>query len=81
MSTVDLVQLAALPEVVEQLQTRISELEERLTLAERRPYSVAQAAKALGVCEKTVRRRIDAGELQHQRTGARVVVYLRFVRP
>lgn len=81
MSTVDLAQLAALPEVVEQLQTRISELEERLTLAERRPYSVAEAAKALGVCEKTVRRRIDAGELQHQRTGSRVVVYLRFVRP
>ena len=81
MSTVDLAQLAALPEVVEELQTRISELEERLTLAERRPYSVAQAAKALGVCEKTVRRRIDAGELQHQRTGARVVVYLRAVRP
>jgi excisionase family DNA binding protein len=79
MSTVDLAQLAALPDVVEQLQNRISELEERLTLAERRPYSVAEAAKALGVCEKTVRRRIDAGELQHQRTGARVVVYLRFV--
>jgi excisionase family DNA binding protein len=81
MSAVDLAELAALPVVVEQLQTRVRELEQRLTIAERRPFSVAEAAKALGVCQKTVRRRIDAGELQHQRTGTRVVVYLRLVRP
>jgi excisionase family DNA binding protein len=76
MSTVDLVQLAALPDIVQQLQARVEGLEQRLTVAERRPYSVADAARALGVSEKTIRRRIAMGKIQHQRTGARVVVYL-----
>jgi excisionase family DNA binding protein len=76
MSTIDLAQLAALPDVVDQLQERIEELEQRLTVAERRPFAVAEAAKALGVSEKTIRRRIERGEIQHQRTGSRIVVYL-----
>lgn len=76
MSTIDLAQLATLPSVVDELQARIQELEVRITVAERRPHSVADAAKALGVSQKTIRRRIERGEIQHQRTGSRVVVYL-----
>lgn len=76
MSTIDLAQLATLPSVVDELQARIEQLEVRIAVAERRPYSVADAAKALGVSEKTIRRRIERGEIQHQRTGSRVVVYL-----
>lgn len=76
MSTIDLAQLATLPSVVDELQTRIEQLELRITVAERRPYAVAEAAKALGVSQKTIRRRIERGEIQHQRTGSRIVVYL-----
>ena len=68
--------LGALPDIVEDLQRRVTELEGRLTVAERKPLSVADAAAALGVSTKTIRRRIAAGEIQHARTGARVVVYL-----
>jgi excisionase family DNA binding protein len=76
MALVDLAQLAELPGIVQTLLERVRELESRLVVAERRPMTVKQAAAALGVSEKTVRRQIDAGKLQHQRTGARVVVYL-----
>jgi len=68
--------LGALPDVVQDLQRRVAELEGRLTVAERKPLSVVDAAAALGVSTKTIRRRIAAGEIQHARTGARVVVYL-----
>lgn len=32
-------------------------------------YSVKKAAVELGVSEKTVRRRIDSGEIRHRRVG------------
>lgn len=76
MSLVNLEALGALPDVVEDLQRRVAELEGRLTVAERKPVTVAAAAAALGVSTKTIRRRIAAGEIQHARTGSRVVVYL-----
>ena len=75
-SVVDLSQLAELPGIVQALQVRVQELERRLVVAERKAYSVNDAAKALGVSAKTVRRRITAGELQHKWTGKRVAVYL-----
>ena len=74
--TVDLAELAALPGLVRQLQAQVAELEARLTVAERRPYTVQQAADALGVNPKTIRRRCAAGEMRHERVGTRVVVYL-----
>jgi excisionase family DNA binding protein len=68
--------LADLPRVVVELQTRLTNLETRLTLAERRPYSVAEAARALGVSQKTIRRRVADGGLKVVRTGARIAIYL-----
>jgi excisionase family DNA binding protein len=73
---VDLEQLASLPALVQQLQAEVDELRRRLTVAERRPYTVDEAARALGVDPKTIRRRCERGEMQHQRVGRRVVVYL-----
>jgi excisionase family DNA binding protein len=75
-TTIDLGALASLPAVVEQLRARLEELEERLAVAERRPYTVTEAARALGVSEKTIRRRIEAGQIRHAWTGRRVSVYL-----
>lgn len=69
-------QLQQLPGVVARLQERVAELEDRLVVAERRPLTVAQAAEALGVAQRTIRRRIRAGTIQHRRTGRRVAVYL-----
>ena len=68
--------LADLPRVVVELQARIETLEGRLTVAERRPYSVAEAAEALGVSEKTIRRRVVDGGLKVVRTGSRIAIYL-----
>jgi excisionase family DNA binding protein len=68
--------LADLPRVVAELQARIETLEGRLTVAERRPYSVAEAAAALGVSEKTIRRRVTDGGLKVVRTGSRIAIYL-----
>jgi excisionase family DNA binding protein len=68
--------LADLPRVVVELQTRVTDLEMRLTLAERRPYSVAEAARALGVSQKTIRRRVADGSLKVIRTGSRIAIYL-----
>jgi excisionase family DNA binding protein len=48
----------------------------RVAKLEARPVTVAEAARVLGVAEKTVRRRIDAGTLASTRTGRRVVVHL-----
>lgn len=48
----------------------------RVAKLEARPLTVAQAARVLGVAEKTVRRRIEAGTLASTRTGRRVVVHL-----
>jgi len=48
----------------------------RVAKLEARPLTVAEAAEVLGVAEKTVRRRIDAGTLASTRTGRRVVVHL-----
>lgn len=53
-----------------------SELLIRVAKLEARPMTVAEAARVLGVAEKTVRRRIDAGTLASTRTGRRVVVHL-----
>jgi excisionase family DNA binding protein len=68
--------LADLPRVVAELQARIETLESRLTVAERRPYTVAQAAEALGVSQKTIRRRVTEGSLKVVRTGSRIAIYL-----
>lgn len=38
--------------------------------------SIPGAAKRLGISEKTIRRRIDAGELPIKRIGARVLIDL-----
>jgi excisionase family DNA binding protein len=75
MFLVDLAQLAELPGMVQALQDRVRELESRLVVAERRPMTVKQAAAALGVSEKTVRRQCDAGKLPHRRIGSRITVY------
>jgi len=75
-SAIDLADLAALPALVTELRIRIETLEGRLTVAERRPYTVAQAAGALGVSEKTIRRRVAAGSLKVARTGSRIAIYL-----
>jgi excisionase family DNA binding protein len=68
--------LADLPRVVAELQARLETLEGRLTVAERRPYSVADAAAALGVSQKTIRRRVADGSLRTVRTGSRIAIYL-----
>lgn len=69
-------ELQGLPAQMAEMRERITYLEDRLAIAERSPLTVAQAAQALGVTEKTVRRQIAAGKIQHRRTGSRVSVYL-----
>lgn len=71
-----LTQLADLPRIVAELQAKIETLETRLTLAERRPFTVAQASAALGVSQKTIRRRVADGSLRVVRTGSRIAIYL-----
>lgn len=68
--------LASLPDAVAHLEKRVAALEARLVVAERRPYSVAAASKALGVSEKTIRRKVATGALRYERTGSRIAVYL-----
>jgi hypothetical protein len=69
---VDLTQLADLPRVIQHLQERVQKLEVRLTVAERRPLIVAEAARALEVHPRTVRRMCARGELQQPRGLVRV---------
>jgi excisionase family DNA binding protein len=75
-SAIDLAELAQLPSVVAELHARVETLEGRLALAERRPFTVAQAAQALGVSQKTIRRRVADGALKVVRTGSRIAIYL-----
>jgi excisionase family DNA binding protein len=76
MSAVDLAELAALPAVVADLQARICDLEKRLIVVEHRGLSVREAAERRGCCEKTIRRQIEDGEIEHRWTGGRVAVFL-----
>ncbi|MEO8214951.1 MAG: excisionase family DNA-binding protein [Myxococcales bacterium] len=58
------------------LRALVLELQVRVARLEARPLTVAQAAEQLGVTQKTIRRRIEAGTLASSRTGRRVVVHL-----
>lgn len=63
-------------QTLQALKREVEEMRAILATFGRRGMTVKQAAEAEGVSEKTIRRQIDAGELQHRRHGSRIVVYL-----
>ena len=74
-----LADLEDMPSMFAKLKLEVDEIRAELIKSQGQGMTVAQAAVALACSEKTVRRRIASGELQHRRigpSGSRVVVYL-----
>lgn len=73
--TLDLEQLAKLPDLVKALEARISVLEARpVTLTQAQLLTVAEAATALGMSEGAVRAAISRNTIPSVRVGRRVRV-------
>lgn len=64
-------------EAIKPMVREISELKEELRQLRKdtpdRLLTVQEAAKVLGVCDQTVRRRVQDGSLKSQRTGHKIM--------